>query len=72
MWRVIKREPVLFQGVIQAGLSLGVVFGLRLSGDKVSAVLAFSAAALALLTRTQVTPLVDPKANDGRRLIPQQ
>lgn len=57
MWNQIQREPVLFQGLIQAGLSLAVAFGTNLDAEVIGALVAFSAAVLSFLTRTQVTPM---------------
>jgi hypothetical protein len=51
------REPVLIMGAIQAGLALAVSFGLSLTAEQTGAVLAFSAAVLAVITRRQVTPV---------------
>lgn len=50
------REPALILGVIQAGLALGVGFGLNLSTEQMGLLMAFSAALLAVITRSQVTP----------------
>jgi hypothetical protein len=68
MWALIKQEPVLFQGLIQAALSLSIAFGTDLSGEKIGAILAFTAALLSFVTRTQVTPLVNPKDATGKPL----
>jgi hypothetical protein len=70
MWNSIKQEPVLFQGLIQAVLALGVSFGLHLSGDQVGAILAVTAALLSVATRAQVTPMVNPRTNSGISLVP--
>jgi hypothetical protein len=64
MWHLIKQEPVGVQGIIQAVLALGTSFGLGLSNSQMGAILAVTAAILALLTRQQVTPLANPKTND--------
>ncbi len=53
----IKEEPVAFQGLIQVALALGLSFGLNLSNIQVGAILAFSAAVLAFLTRKVVSPV---------------
>lgn len=60
MWNYIKREPVLFQGLLQAGLGLAVAFGLSLSVLQIAALLAFTAAVLSFITRTLVTPNAPP------------
>jgi hypothetical protein len=69
MWSLVKNEPVLFQGVIQAALALAVAFGSNLDAAQIGAILAFSAAILSFATRTHVTPVTNPRASDGRRLI---
>lgn len=67
----IKKEPVLFQGVIQTLFPLLIAFGLlNLSENQLGALYAFAAALLSFITRTQVTPLSDPRTVDGRRLTP--
>ena len=50
------REPALILATVQTGLALAIGFGLELTGDQVSMILAFSAAVLGLITRQQVTP----------------
>ena len=52
----IRNEPALVIGLVQAALALVIAFGLELSEEQVGAVLAISAAVLALVTRSQVTP----------------
>ena len=51
------REPALILGAVQAILALVVAFGLDLSTEQVGAILAASAAVLAVVTRSQVTPV---------------
>lgn len=75
-------EPVrlgaLIIGLIGAGVTLLVAFGIDLSADQQTAILAFAGAVIALLTalgvgewvRRRVTPLADPKDNEGRPLEP--
>lgn len=70
MWGYIKQYPVLFQGLVQAILALGCSFGLRLSGEQIGSILTVSAAVLAFVTHQQVTPIVNPRTNDGRQLVP--
>jgi hypothetical protein len=50
-----KAEPAAILGALQAILALVIAFGLDLSTGQVGAVLAASAAVLALVTRSQVT-----------------
>lgn len=57
MWDRIKAEPVLVSALVQASLGLAVAFGLGLTDKQVAAILAFSAAALALFVRRRVTPV---------------
>ncbi|GAB3952585.1 hypothetical protein GCM10029976_091060 [Kribbella albertanoniae] len=51
-----KREPALILGVVQAIIALAVSLGFGLSTEQVGAILAVSAAVMALVTRSQVTP----------------
>lgn len=50
------REPALIIGAIQALLALVVAFGLDLSVEQTGAILAASAAVLAVITRRSVSP----------------
>lgn len=52
----IKSEPALFAGALQALLALFVAFGIPLSDEQVGAILALSAALLAIAVRSKVTP----------------
>lgn len=52
----ISAEPVAFYAVVQAALTLAVTFGLRLTPEQTGAVLVFTGAVLAFLTRQRVTP----------------
>jgi hypothetical protein len=54
---ILNREPVVIAGLIQAALALAVSFGLKLSPEQIGAIMAFTAAALALLLRSRVTPV---------------
>jgi hypothetical protein len=57
MTRLIQREPVAFQGCVQATLATLVGFGVvNWSTEQVGLVLAVVAAFLALFTRAKVTP----------------
>ena len=55
---LLKTEPVALQGMLQTTLALLVTFGLKLSAEQVGALLALTAAVLAVVTRTQVSPVV--------------
>lgn len=72
MWNLIKGEPVLFQGVIQAALALTVAFGGDISSIQIGSILALSAAVLSWITRSQVTPLGNPKTNEGMALVAEE
>ena len=51
------REPAMVLAFVQAVIVLGVSFGLKLSPEQTAAILAVTAVALGLLTRSQVTPV---------------
>jgi hypothetical protein len=55
---LIRKEPVLFQGLLQAGLGVAVAFGLHLSPLQIGAVLGLAAAILSFITRQLVTPTI--------------
>ena len=50
------REPTLVLAVVQAALALGIGFGLRVTPEQMALVMAFTAAVLGLITRSQVSP----------------
>ena len=54
--RLITDEPVMVQGLVQAGIAMLVGFGLGWTADQVALVLAFTATLLAVVARTFVTP----------------
>lgn len=54
--RLLSDEPVMVQGLVQAGVAMLVGFGLEWSADQVALVLAFTATLLAVLARAFVTP----------------
>lgn len=56
MMNVLRTEPALVAGAVQALLALLVAFGLPLSDAQVGAVLAVTAAVLAVVVRSTVTP----------------
>jgi len=64
----VREQPVYCQGMIQAIIALMVAFGLNLSGDQVGTITAATAALLAFVTHSQVTPLANPKDNSGNKL----
>lgn len=69
IWKRINDEPVLFVGLVQAMLALGLAFGLKLTSGQVGAIVACAAAILSFLTRQVVTPLSNPKLNDSTALV---
>ena len=60
MWQAIKdritKEPVMTLALLEAGLALAVGFGLNWTAEQLSLVVAFSAALLGWVARSQVTP----------------
>lgn len=56
IWARITGEPVMTLAIIQMALALAVSFGLQWTGEQVGAVVAFSAAILGWIARSQVTP----------------
>lgn len=60
-----NREPAATLAVVQAALALAVGFGLALTGEQVALILAFTAAVLGWVTRSQVTPVNSPALPDG-------
>src|SRR5262249_54454911 len=59
LWKLVRQQPVYCQGVIQAIIALAVSFGLSLSIEQVGSLTAVTAAVLAFVTQTQVTPIVN-------------
>lgn len=53
---LFNREPALILGAVQAAIALVVAFGFDLTAEQIGGILAFTAAVLALITRSQVTP----------------
>lgn len=76
MLTFLRREPVIVINsaitVLEAGLALCIAFGLTLSPDQKGAIIAFIVAsgnlAAMLLARSQVTPVADPRDNQGNSL----
>jgi uncharacterized membrane protein YkgB len=74
----MKREPVAIVSaiiaVIETLIALLVAFGLKLTGEQVGAIMAFVTAVGGLISilivRPRVTPVADPRDNEGRRLVP--
>lgn len=53
---IIKNEPVLISGLVQAVLGLLLAFGVSLSDEQVGSIMAATAVILAILARLFVTP----------------
>lgn len=56
VWNLWGREPAMVLAFVQCLIVLGVAFGLKLSPEQTAAILALTAVALGLITRSQVTP----------------
>lgn len=52
-----NREPAMFLAVIQAAIILFLAFGIHLTMEQTAALMAFSAALLGFITRSQVVPV---------------
>lgn len=53
---IFGREPAVIIGLVQALLALAVGFGLDITAEQTALILATTAAVLAVVTRSQVTP----------------
>jgi uncharacterized membrane protein YphA (DoxX/SURF4 family) len=62
----IKSEPAVVAGVVQALLGLLLAFGVDLSTAQVGSVMILTAALLALVVRSQVTPTRKPAGESGQ------
>lgn len=56
IWERVLNEPIMVLAVLEAGLALAIGFGLNWTGEQVALVVAFSAALLGVVARSQVTP----------------
>ena len=52
---IFEREPAIILGLVNTALALILSFGVSLSADQIGAILAFSSALIALITRQVVT-----------------
>lgn len=57
MSNIVTRQPALTAGAFQAIVNVIVIFGVDWTGDQVSALNIAFTAALAVLVRSQVTPV---------------
>lgn len=58
----IRTEPALLSGLVSAIIALAVGFGLDISADQVSLIMAVVAAVMAIVVRQQVTPTIKVSA----------
>lgn len=65
---VLGTEPALILGLVQAGLTLAVVFGLELDEGQAAAILAFVNILIAVITRQTVVP-VEKYADDVQKAL---
>lgn len=61
---ILGREPVAVLAMIDAVIALALAFGADLTTEQVGAIVAVVIAVSALITRAQVTPIIDPKLTD--------
>jgi hypothetical protein len=54
--RVLRSEPALILGLVQAIIALVLAFGVDLSEEQIGSILALTAVALAVATRMLVSP----------------
>jgi hypothetical protein len=68
---ILGREPVLFQTLVMAIINLGIVFGVvNLDDAQIGGINLALAAILGFIVRKAVTPLAEPKNNQGQPLVP--
>jgi hypothetical protein len=66
---IVRQEPVEVHGFVQLVLALVVTMGLGLSDVQVGAILGVTASFLSLVTRTKVTPTINPRDKAGNQLV---
>lgn len=54
---MLGREPALILGLVQTAIALAMGFGLHWTPEQMGLVMAFTSALVALLVRSQVSPL---------------
>jgi hypothetical protein len=62
------REPVAIAAAIRSLILCAVSFGLQWTPEQIGATMLAVEAVLALVTRSQTTPLSDPRDRDGNVL----
>ena len=55
--QIIKEEPAVIIGAIQAAIALAVSFGLKLTTDQIGAIVAIAAVVLSIVLRQKVKPM---------------
>ena len=71
MMDLIRSEPVMFQGIIQAGLAMIMSFGVHLTVEQMGTILVFTGAVLTFWTRQAVTAHPNnPSLNDSLKEKP--
>lgn len=63
---MLGREPALVLGLVGAVIALALAFGVDLSDEQVGAIMAAVVAVISIITRIQVTPIVDPRLPKAR------
>ena len=58
---IFQREPAVILGAINAIIAVAIGFGLDITQEQFALVMAAVAAVLAVITRSQVTPVADPR-----------
>jgi hypothetical protein len=59
--KLFNREPIVILAVVDALVGLVVAFGVDIDTGQKVAVMTFLSAVLAVVGRSQVTPVADPK-----------
>lgn len=54
--KVVRQEPALILGLVQAVIALVLAFGVDLSTEQIGSIMALTAVILAIVTRMLVTP----------------
>jgi hypothetical protein len=65
---VIRNEPVLIIGLVEAILGLFLAFGVDISNEAVGAIMAVTTVILAIIARMFVTPVTGPQYPKGESL----
>lgn len=62
-----RREPAAIIALVSAVIALVVAFGASLSAEQVGAIMAVVTIIAGLVTRSQVTPVADPRGTERLR-----